>query len=176
MTQVPPAIGRISDRHSSQTGRREIFTRGALHRRQLAGNKVANRLSATVFIQDSTTPGCAAVLSRGLRVWSVLLLKTNLLRPGWASCVAPGRIFFSIRGWHRGVQHIEGRGYNRSNGSRPIPLPRLYEDWLVKAPRTAVTTERAGQNQGQNLLFQKIARPRAVSLQAPASMTLIAAR
>ena len=176
MTQVPPAIGRISDRHCSQTGRREIFTRGALHKRQVEGNKVANRLSATVFIQDNRTPGCAAVLSRGLRVWSVLLLKTNLLRPGCASCVAPGGIFFSIRGGHRGVQHIERRGYNLSNGSWPIPLPRLYKDWLVKAPRTAVTTERAAQNQRQNILFQKITWPRAVSLQAPASMTLIAAR
>src|SRR5690348_13838847 len=96
ITHVPPAIGRISNKHSSQTGRREIFTRGALHRRQLAGNRVANRLSATVFIQDNRTPGCAAVLSRGLRVGSVLLLKTNLLRRGYASCVAPRRIFFSI--------------------------------------------------------------------------------
>ena len=174
--QVPPVIGRISNKHSSQTGRREIFTRGVLHRRQLAGNKVANRLSATVFIQDNRTPGCAVVLSRGLRVWSALLLKTNLLRPGRASCIAPGRIFFSIRGGHRGVQHIERRGYNWSNGSRPIALPCLHKDRFVKTARTASATDGAVQKYRQKILFQKITRTRMVSLEAPASMTLIAAR
>src|SRR5215475_1395424 len=132
MTHVPPTIGRIPDRHSSQTGKREIFTRGALQRRQLAGNRVANRLSATVFIQDNTIPGCAAVLSRGLRVWSVLLLKTNLLRPGRASCIAPGRIFFSIRGGHRRAQHIERRGYKGVTGLDTYSSMRIVSTcWLI---------------------------------------------
>lgn len=158
MEHVPPAIGRTADRHSSQTGRREILTRGALHRRQLAGNKVANRLSATVFTQE-TTPGCAAVLSRGFRVWSVLLLKTNLLRPGRASCIAPRRIFFSIRGRNRGVQHIERLSYNRSNWSRPVAFPGVHENWLVKTSRTASTADGAVQKYGQHKLFYKITRP-----------------
>jgi len=167
-------MGRTADKHSSQTGRREILTRGALHRRQLAGNKVANRLSATVFIQE-TTPGCAAVLSRGFRVWSVLLLKTNLLRPGRASCIAPRRIFFSIRGRNRGVQHIEGRSHNRSNWSWTVAFPSLHENRLVKTPCAAPTADSAVQK-WQQKLFYKITRARAVSLEAPASMTLIAAR
>jgi hypothetical protein len=168
-------MGCTADKHSSQTGRREILTRGALQRRQLAGNKVANRLSATVFSQE-TTPSCAAVLCRGFRVWSVLLLKTNLLRPGCASCVAPRRIFFSIRGGNRGVQHIERLGHNRSNWSRPVAFPGLHENRLIKTPGTATTADGTVQKHGQKKLFNKITRARAVSLEAPASMTLIAAR
>ena len=152
-------MGRISKRHSSQTGRREIFTRGALQRRQLAGNSVANKLSATVFIQDNRVPGCAAVLSRGLRVWSVLLLKTNLLRRGCVSFAAPRRIFFSIRGGHRGVQHIERRGYNGSNGARPITFPCLHKNRFIKTAGTASATDGAVQKYRQNILFVKIARP-----------------
>ena len=152
-------MGRISKRHSSQTGRREIFTRGALQRRQLAGNSVANKLSATVFIQDNRVPGCAAVLSRGLRVWSVLLLKTNLLRRGCVSFAAPRRIFFSIRGRNRGVQHIERLSYNRSNWSRPVAFPGVHENWLVKTSRTASTADGAVQKYGQHKLFYKITRP-----------------
>src|SRR5277367_6311682 len=77
-------IGRIVDRHSWQTGSREILVRGLLQMRQSEGNSVVNRLSARPFITaahldgGNTLPLSATSILRA-RVWSPLLLKTNLL-------------------------------------------------------------------------------------------------
>lgn len=82
MEQTPPAIGRIADRHSSQTGSREMLTRGTPQRRQSEGNRVANRLSAITLTRETNELGLATSLVPVARVGYLLLLKTSLPRSG----------------------------------------------------------------------------------------------
>jgi hypothetical protein len=99
---VPPAIGRISDRHAAQTGRREMLTKGVPQRRQSEGKRVANRLSTRPLTEEATMdtsePSRGSTLLPVARIGSPLLLKTNLPRPPGATRSASGRILFSIAG------------------------------------------------------------------------------
>src|SRR6185295_10989386 len=81
MEQTPPAIGRMADRQSSQTGRREILIRGEPQRQQSAGNRVANRLSTAPLNHETRKACLPAGLVSGSRIWSSLLLKTDLHVP-----------------------------------------------------------------------------------------------
>src|SRR5579863_9725670 len=83
--QSPPAIGRIAPRHSSQTGSREMFIRGALQRRQSEGNNVAKRAAAMPLAQETDGLSCATTLVPVARIGVPLLLKTILPRPAVAT-------------------------------------------------------------------------------------------
>jgi hypothetical protein len=71
----------MADRQSWQTGKRKISIRGALHRGQSAGNRAANRLSARPLIPETNKACLPGGLVSRARVWSWLLLKTDLPRP-----------------------------------------------------------------------------------------------
>src|SRR5690349_12384756 len=93
--QANPSIGRIAVRQDSQTGKREIRTRGSPHNRQSEGNRVVNRLSAIAFSRKSE-----GFFSDGLltsRIRSPLLLKTNLPRPDRAPQASLGGTVMSIK-------------------------------------------------------------------------------
>jgi len=100
--QTPSPIGRMSDRHSTQTGSRKILTRGAPQRRQSEGKSVANKLSATPLTEETNEDTRerlrATTLVPAARIGSPLLLKTNLPRPARARGATSGRICFSIAG------------------------------------------------------------------------------
>lgn len=96
MAQVPTEIGCMADRQSSQTGRREMLISGAAHRRQSAGNRVANRLSAALLSKETSDVRPVTVLAVEARVGSSLLLKTILPHPvGCCGGLQPDESFFS---------------------------------------------------------------------------------
>src|SRR5579872_161393 len=97
--QSPPAIGRIAERQSSQTGKREMLTRGWWQISQSEGNNVANKAAATPLAPETkqeTNRLSRFTLVSGDRFWVPLLLKTILPRPTDASGARIGRILFSI--------------------------------------------------------------------------------
>ena len=73
-----PSMGRMANRQSWQTGRREILTRGVPQRRQSPGNNVANKPSAAAVTQETSAVSAATTLALTARVKSSLLLKTTL--------------------------------------------------------------------------------------------------
>ena len=73
--QRPPAMGCMESRQTSQTGRREIRTRGSPQMRQSTGNSVAKRLSARTAAR--ATIAVPTVPVGVARVRSQLLLKTS---------------------------------------------------------------------------------------------------
>src|SRR3974390_486409 len=79
-------MGRIASRQGTQTGKREILTRGFPQMRQSEGKKVANRLSASRSARGASE-GCRGTdPSRIARVRSPVLLKTpsRRLKRSWA--------------------------------------------------------------------------------------------
>src|SRR5262249_49004693 len=77
-------MGRIAERHSGQTGRRETLVRGMPQTRQSEEKKVANRLSAMPFSDETSVEPSPLCPDRALfwaRIKSPLLLKTSLPRP-----------------------------------------------------------------------------------------------
>lgn len=80
--QVLPLMGRMDDKQSRHTGRREMLVRGAPHKRQSEGNSVANRLSAIAVEERARREAkelrCSADLALEARIGSPLLLKTVL--------------------------------------------------------------------------------------------------
>src|SRR5262249_3987479 len=100
MEHTLSSMGWITDKHGSQTGKREMLARGLPQRRQSEGNKVANRADATPFTleikEESSRHSRVASLASVARVGFPLLLKTTLPRPAAASGAPAERIFFSI--------------------------------------------------------------------------------
>ena len=93
LEHTPSAMGRISERHGGQTGRREMFIRGLPQRRQSEGKSVAKRLSATPLNDATSIDPSELSRVKGLvpvaRIGSSLLLKTSLPRsPGTAKDAA----------------------------------------------------------------------------------------
>ena len=71
-------MGRTLARQSSQTGKREILFSGVPQRRQSAGKRVANRLSAASVRHDRTTASTLEMpAANRVRSRSLLLLKTT---------------------------------------------------------------------------------------------------
>ena len=137
MEHTPPVIGRMAERHSRQTGRREIFTRGAPQRRQSEGNRVANKLSARPPAQE-TNEECFAKSLVSLvtmpvpvaRIGDILLLKTSLPRPGRANGGPTGRICFSITARHaaRNAGEVSRQRRDGSHAPRRVPAPAQTRD------------------------------------------------
>src|SRR4029077_16124852 len=96
-------MGRMSERQSRQTGRREILIKGAPQKRQSEGKRVAKRLSATPRTEETRKGTSAAsrvpTLVPEARIESSLLLKTNLPRRCAAAERCCERTHFSIAGY-----------------------------------------------------------------------------
>ena len=106
MEQRPPAIGRIAPRHSSHTGSREMFIKGAPQRRQSEGNNVAKRPAAIPLAQETHGLSCATSVVPVARIGVPLLLKTILRHPAAATRAPTGRIFFSIAAREAGSNEV----------------------------------------------------------------------
>ena len=132
--QMPSAIGRISERHASQTGSREMLIKGVEQIRQSEGKRVAKRLSARLLADETTMdtsePYRGATSVPVTRIGSPLLLKTSL--PRFAPCrptLHAGRIYFSIAG-------CDGPGNDSTASGRAacrfgfVPFSHFDEDRL----------------------------------------------
>jgi hypothetical protein len=162
--QIPhtvPCRGRKSYKQASQTGRREILTRGAPHRRQSEGNRVAKRLSAAALTQETKTGSTLALVAR---VRSSLLLKTNLptCRRGkpHLSGDAPDASQVSIAA----LPGLGNAPFNSRNRFRNTRIDhRLFEFRLfgrggaepIRTPETIRTAERTAKYEGQQVLLRK---------------------
>src|SRR5215472_8216017 len=78
MLHRPPAIRRTLDKQSRHTGKRDIRISGAPQRRQSAGKRVANRLSAAPVRPERAAASTLEPAVNPVRSRSVLLLKTTL--------------------------------------------------------------------------------------------------
>ena len=176
MEQVPPAMGRTADKHSSQTGRREIFTRGVPQRRQSAGNRVAKRLSAILLAHKTKGLSFAAILVALARAWSPLLLKTNLLRPAYACWAITGRVVSSIRFGRRRLQRANACSHYFCDHLELVTLPKLDEYRSIRTPVTTSTTDWAQKEQWQEYLLEKAFVMGAIPLKTPASLAVVPSR
>jgi len=122
--------------HAGQTGKREMFVRGELQRRQSDGKRVANAPLAVVLVTARTERRRLWAAKRsgrtiavfwsgetGVRVVSPLLLKTSLPRPAPGQAPA-GRIVFSIAG---SARVINSSGCSGSHGRTRLALARTGE-------------------------------------------------
>src|SRR5579872_2749199 len=137
--QSPPAIGRIAERQSSQTGKREMLTRGWWQISQSEGNNVANKAAATPLAPETkqeTNRLSRFTLVSGDRFWVPLLLKTILPRPTDASGARIGRILFSIAMPHpeRNDAQLPLIGITLKINSR---IPSCVRTWL-KHPTSVI--------------------------------------
>ena len=142
IAQTPPAIGRMSERHARQTGRREILIKGAPQRRQSEGKSVAKRLSATPLTEEtrqdtSELPG-GPTLVPVARIGFPLLLKTNLPCSPGSRQPQNSRIFLSIA-----VDNVHG---NDSTARQLRRAPFWIRDAPALLPTRYATI--AGNNHG----------------------------
>src|ERR1700704_343813 len=93
MEHTFPLRGWMPSRHSSQTGRREIFLSDTPQIRQSEGNRTAKRLAAAWVAQvrglcKTIGATAAGTVAWPARVLSSLLLKTASLAPHGLDCSA----------------------------------------------------------------------------------------
>ena len=148
-----------------------MLTSGAPQRRQSEGNRVANRLSATLFIHEtSNLSGWAGPVSLG-RIWSSLLLKTNLLRPSRTVGASAGRIPFSIKAGKRSMQRATARSHDLSHHLQFVAPQSANEQRLITPAETSPAAYRTQEQARQQESLRDTAKAGAVALEAPAFAT-----
>ena len=136
-------MGWIESRQLSQTGRREIRTRGAPHMRQSAGNSVAKRLSAISVAHETKRGPLATVLACVARVRSQLLLKTTSRHPEGTLGPPARRISPSIAASRILMQCADDPPaagpfpYVFPSGRRPWPMPPSLRHQSASRPGEA---------------------------------------
>jgi hypothetical protein len=149
----------MAERHSSQTGSREILIKGDPQRRQSDGKSVAKRLSAAPFTQATREVSKPATLALANRVRCLLLLKTSL--------PTTGRSYPLHAGTHMNPSIASGgSSCNALGGTRIRRVPRfqlilmspgrqcVYERPCVGPPEAVGTAVGPEQEQRQQELLR----------------------